>query len=243
MDRGQLLTKKRVIIGATLLAVLLAVGAYTIFGHSPNKAVDPSKDELLSLEDGTILYHAGNFYRSLGENDDTFSMAEKDIVFFGRTTRPEFKDPNTTVSFTFDKKISKQGNTSIFTGTYFGLDDKIEIRLTAHDRGVYTLSITNLKDKTNIDDQLSMNGKRNIFIRTLPVQKGHFSIRYQQPFDRIVVTFYDGYAAKDVDEATTMIRTALGNAESQDVVYTINRIGEVSLEQARQNLTTPLPQP
>jgi len=243
MDKGQTTTRRRLIIGTAAVLALLGFAGYALFGRGGDPAVDPNQDELLGLHDGTIFYRSVGLYSAIDENDDIFRAVEQDVILFARTTRPEFKNPDTKVSFTFDKNVKREDDTSVFTGNFYGLDDKIEIRLTAHGRGVFTLSITNLEDGANIDDQLSLNGKRNAYIRTLPIQKGFYSVRYQLPNDRIVVTFYDGYTEKDVNEVVASVSGGLGQAESEDVVYSLNRIGIVSLDQVRQNLVEPLPQP
>lgn len=243
MEDEQKFKKRRITV--LIIVIILAILSVTavLFWNRGSEVYNPNENTLLDHEDGTIFYQAEELYTAIDQNDTVLRAIESDVLLFAHSTRPEFKDPDVLVGFTFDKKSKKEDNTTTFTGHFYGVEDKIQIRLTAHGRGVYTLSITNLEDGTNIDDSLGMNGKRNAFIQTLPIQKAHYSIRYQLPNDRVVVSFYDGYSAIDVDEAAELIRKGMGSAENEDVIYSLNRIGIVSLEQVRQNLVTPLPQP
>lgn len=228
------------------IVTLLGIVIFLVSVLGSNGAVNPNRDKNLTAEEGrdfAALYQHGELYNAVEGNEDVMSQIRADIMTFARVTRSEFSDKETLVGFTFDKKSSKDGDAYVYTGHYYGPKDKIQITLTPYGRGVYTLSITNLVDSTNIDEYLSMNGKRNQFIRNLPVENDYYSVRYQLPYDRVVVSFYDGYTSANVDEVTNLITEALGGTNSGDVVYSINRIGIVSLEQVRQNLVNPMPLP
>lgn len=254
MDDQSLLRRRRIVFGAVVLVIfaliLMLILHFSGGGTQNNGVINPNKDDFVGADDGAgdgknfaVFYKSGDLYAKIDHNDDVLTSIQEDVMLFARTTRAEFKDPTVLVGFTFDKGSKKKGEVYVYTGHFYGLDDKIEIRLTPHERGVYTLSITNLVDGANIDDKLSLNGKRNAYIKTLPIEKDRYSIRYQLPMDRIVVSFYDGYSIGDVNEAAASIEAGLGTTETKDVVYNLNRIGLVSLEAVRQNLVTPLPQP
>lgn len=228
------------------VGILLICAIFALIKFTGSNVIDPNKDNLLEGAAGknyAALYMISDVYEAVGQNDDVFHQVEKDMLTFARVTRPEFANPESLVGFTFDKAFTKEGDATIYTGHYYSVPDKIEVRLTSHGRGVYTLSITNTVDQTNIDDSLQMNGKRNELIASLPIEKGDYSIRYQLTDDRIVVTFYDGYTSEDVDAATKVIRDNLGDETVGDVVYSINRIGIVSIGTVRDNLKNPLPKP
>lgn len=233
--------KKILLVIAAL--VLISVVLLQLVGGQ--QAINPYKDKNRTAEEGrdfAALYMQGELYKAVDANEDVMGQIRADLLTFARTTRPEFADKEALVGFTFDKNFNKEDDTYIFTGRYYGLKDNIQVKLTPHGRGVYTLSVTNLKDQANIDASLKMNGKRNQYITTLPVEKPFYSIRYQLTQDRIVVSFYDGYTSSDVNEAQEHITTGLGD-DTKDVVYSINRIGIVSFDKVRENLVNPLPIP
>lgn len=233
------------IVGIVFAILTVYVGGVYVSSLGPDQ-INPNKDKLLSPDEGkkyAAVYNISDLYTATDENDDVLRNIQTDLVTFARSTRPEFADADTLVGFTFDKKSGKEGETSVYSGYFYGLNDKIQVKLTPHGRGVYTLSITNLKDNTNVDDELSMNGKRNHYIVTLPIEKPNYSIRYQNKQDRILVSFYDGYTLQDVDEAVGSITAGLGEEADKNVAYNINRIGFVSLEKVRENLVNPIPTP
>lgn len=238
-------TNRRIWITLVVIATL-CLGAWAISSLSQRGAINPNKDSALTAGEGrdyAALYQHSEVYEAVDKNEDVLSYIRFDMMTFARTTRPEFANRETLVGFTFDKKFEKDGETFVFTGQYYGVRDKIQVKLAPQGRGVYTLSITNLGDGTNIDDSLSMNGKRNRFIKTLPKEEGRYSIRYQLTHDRIVVSFYDGYTNQDVDEVVTTLVEGLGDEVNNNVVYSINRIGIVPIEKVRENLVNPLPLP
>ncbi|MGH7158312.1 MAG: hypothetical protein ACREGD_04590 [Candidatus Saccharimonadales bacterium] len=249
-EENSLARRRALVIGLGALFILGIIIFVVILNRGQDAAVDPNKDEFVGLEEGTgdgktsaVLYNSGDLYAALEENDDILAVVAKDMLLFARTTQLELGDANVLVGFTFSKDFKKDGDTFVYTGYFYGVDDKIEVRLTPHGRGVYTLSVTDLQDGANIDGQLNLNGTRNAYIQTLPIEEGTYSIRYQVPLDRIVVTFYDGYTNEDVDKAVASIAGGLGETGSLGVVYTINRLGVVSIDQVRQNLITPIPLP
>lgn len=240
----QLLNRRFLIILS--IVVTLGGGWFLYKNISGAGTVDPNTDKNRTAEEGrdyAALYRQGGVFMAVDSSEPVMSQIRNNVLTFARTTRPEFASKDTLVGFTFDKKSTTNGDTSVFTGRYYGLRDKIEIKLTPNGRGIYTLSITNLKDNTNVDSQLSMNGKRNHYITTLPVEKQTYSIRYQNNYDRVLVTFYDGYAAQDVDEAVNAITEGLGEEADKNVMYNINRLGIVPLQTVRDNLINPLPRP
>ncbi len=236
-------TKRNVLILFSGL-IIASLVIWTLFFNT-SSVVNPNKDKNLNPDDGisyAVLYDYAEVFSVIDENEDVLRSIQKDLLFFARSTRQEFSDNTVLVGFTFvdEDENYKQNETSFFTGYFYGLEDKIQVSLTPYGRGVYTLSITNLKDSTNIDDSLSMNGQRNRFIITLPIEKSFYSIRYQLTEDRIVVSFYDGYTQKDIDEVIATINSGFGENNLDDVVYSINRVGIVNLDQVGQNLITPL---
>lgn len=252
MEDKAFLRKKR-ILTIVVIAFVVGITVFVIFSlanKGDNAAMNPNQDPYLGLEDGTgdgitaaVLYNSENLYQTLGQNDDVLYILAEDMLLFARSTLTELSSPDTLVGFTFKDDVRQEGDTVIYNGVFFGADDEIEVSVTPRGRGVYTLSITNLNSEANIDSQLRLNGNRNTFIRTLPIEKGSYSIRYQVPQDKIIVTFYDGYDSQDVDEALTFVTNGLGSLDSPRIVYSINRIGIVSIEQVRQNLVTPIPLP
>lgn len=215
--------------------------------NKESEVVNPADTINLETDSGSMpvrwLYRYSDLYEVLGNNPNVIEKVEKDIITFARETRSEFNDPETLVGFTFDKGYVKDGDSYVFTGHYYDLGDKIEIRVTPRGRGVYTLSITNLRDGVNIDEQLAMNGRRNKYIQSLPINETYFSIRYLLGEDKVVVSFYEGYSNTDIDKATSSLVNGLGATNGDDVIYSLNRIGIVSLDQIRQNLISPIPTP
>ncbi len=242
MNMQKLLRNRWVILGLGLLIGLL----FIVILSRGGPVIDPSKNTDLNLGDGkttAMLFKFNELYDAIDQNDDVLELVSKDVLLFARTTRSELNNPETLVGFTFEEGVRKDGENSIFTGHYYGVDDKMQIILTPHGRGVYSLSITNLEDGTNIDNYLKMNGKQNKYLQTLPIEKNNYSIAYQLTEDRIVVSFYDGYTSADIDEVVRSLTEGLGSDSKTTVIYSINRIGIVSLDAVRQNLVTPLPKP
>lgn len=234
----------RLVTVLLILVVLLGLGLLIFREVTSTSVVNPSEDRLRTPDEGVAraaLYKQGDLYKAVEENEYVMDQIRLDLLTFARSTRPEFVDTETLVGFTFNEGFETQGATLVFTGYYYGVSDKIEIKLTPHGRGVYTLSITNLKDQTNIDEELRLNGKRNEFIVSLPVEKDFYSVRYQLPEDRVVVSFYQGYGTKDVDAVAKLVTDALGDTQSNDVVYVLNGKGAYSLDRIKDNLKNPIP--
>lgn len=240
------LLRNPVLLFLAIMGSLLLVGLLVFNRPGSSSAVNPATDKDRSAEEGTdyaALYKHGELYNAVENNDLVLQQIKKDLLLFARSTRSEFANTKTLVGFTILKQLPKEGEASVFTGRFYGVGDEIRVAVTPHGRGVYTLSITNLADQTNIDEYLGLNGKRNRFIKTLPLQKGRYSIRHQLSEDRIVVTFYDGYTAAEVDEVVSILQEALGDEYVNDVVFSINRKGIFPLEVVRLNITNPISEP
>lgn len=227
-----------------IVALMFLIGvAGWILVRGPS-VVDPKS--VLELEGdagySTIrwLFRYDDVFEVVGRNENVMQNIESDIINFARKTRPEFSDAQVLVGFTFNSKHIEESGTFIFTGYYYDLKDEIEVRLTPHGHGVFTLSITNLKDGTNIDNDLGMNGRRNEYIRKLPINKTFYSIRYLLGNDRIAVTFYEGYTSKDIEDVVLSLDSDLGRHDGDDISFTINAVGTVGLEQVKQNLIQPI---
>lgn len=226
--------------------IILLCAVFLVNNFAGNQVVNPNTDSNRSAEEGkdfAALYRHGEIFNAVGADEDIMSQIRSDILTFARVTRPEFADRDTLVGFTFDKKTNKEKGVHVYTGYYYDLDNRIEIRLTPRGSGVYTLSITNLEDKTNIDDFLRMNGPRNAFIRSLPIETGAYSVRYLIKGDKVVASFQPGYTAADLSEVEKLLTDNLGDNYEDDVVFSLNRIGSMTIDALRDNLVNPVPIP
>lgn len=221
---------KRILV---ILGVIISL-TFLFIASRTDQVVNPNNDKELSAEEGrdyAALYRQGSIYSIVDGNEDVMSQIRKDILTFARVTRNEFRDKNILIGFTFDKKTDMDGGAHIYTGRYYGLKDRIRIKLTPEGSGVYTISIVNTSDNTNIDENLLLNGKRNRYVKVLPIEGTYYSIRYQLTMDRIVVTFYEDYTRADVEAVKKSVTEALGEVTHQDVIYTINAKGIFSIQE------------
>lgn len=239
MQNTSLLSKNRWLL---LVAGLVSVIFLIWFSSRGGGINNPNTDALLNPEAGksyAALYEIDDLYQDIEQNDDVLESVQKDLLTFGRVTRPELSDGDSKVGFTF-KSREQDGDSFVYTGYYYGVGDKIEVRITPHGKGVYTMSVTNLADQTNIDGSLKMNGPRNAYIKTLPVESSRYSIRYFLGNDQIIASFYDGYTSRDIEAVVSSLTKGLGDNFSSDVIFSLNRHGTVTVEQLRQNLVTPI---
>ena len=230
-------------LAVLIAAALLILGAFIYFSYGKVSVVNPNTDGNLEGEAGityAALYKHEDLYKFIGENEEVLRNIQEDVAYFARTTRQEFSNPESLIGFTVTKDLGKEGSDAAYIGRFYGVSDEFKLTLTSHGRGVFTLSIVNQKDQTNIDEFLSMNGARNRYIQSLPIEQGNYSIRYQLVEDRIVVSFYDGYTSQDVDAAVASLTEGLGPNYAEEAVFAVNKIGILGLDGVRQNLVTPI---
>lgn len=223
--------KKKILIALSTGLVAGIIILLMSFGHQ-TRIQDPNKDDLLDPDEGysyAALYEHGELYETTDGNDDVMRLIQTDFVTFARNAIPELGDPSRRVGFTFIERAEKQGESTVFKGRYYGSSDDVEIKLTNHGRGVYTMSMSNLITGKNVDELLQLNGRRNEFIKKLPINETYYSIRYQLVENRIVVSFYDGYSKKDVVAVETLLNNDLGSR--RDIVFSINRVGIVDFNE------------
>ena len=231
---------KRLVIAGIIILV-----GFLIFTSLGTKVQDPSKNKLeddpRAGRDYAILYQQGNLYDFIDESDSNLMLIQKDLVTFIRETDPKFKDDEKLIGFTFDKRFDKKDKEAFFTGYFYSLKDKIQLKVNLLGNGVIRLSVTNLKTKANVDKKLNLNGVKNTLLDTLPVDKDYYSVRYLNSTDEVVVTFYEGYSQQDIDGALGILKKAYGQSfKEDDFTYNINGLGIFTLDQVVQNLEQPI---
>jgi len=241
MEPQRIKIDRKILLVAFAVALLM-VGLLIYTNRGDAGVVNPYSDRDIEGDMGkrfAIIYEFADLYEAIGQNEQVLRNIQEDLLLFARTTRPELNVKDSLVSFTVSKQLNKEGETSVFLGKYYGVDDDIRLAIEPQGRGVFTLSVTNLVDQTNLDKFLRMNGPRNKYISELPLQSGSYSIRYQLVEDRIVVSFYDGYTNQDIDMVIESLSAGLGPNYVDETVFSINRIGIVGLDGVRQNLANP----
>lgn len=233
--------RNKLVVGLVTVLALVVIVVLT----SGTNVIDPSKanhsDDPRAGKDYALLYNHGKLYGVIDSSSSVLRSIQNDLALFARTTRPEFKNPESLIGFTFDKKFKTEGSKNSFTGHYYSVDDSITVDVYKLRKGIIRLSITNRKDSTNIDEQLSLNGPKNRLLAQLPIDKDYYSIRYFNSQDKVIVTFYEGYTRQDLDTAVELLKKEYGDKfQATDFTFSLNGKGIFSLQEVTDNLTHPI---
>jgi len=206
--------------------------------------VDPASNKLDADSNAgktySLLYGQGALYENILNNDSNLSVIQEDLALFARTTRPEFTDQDVLLGFTFEDSFTQSENMFTHYGYFYGLKDRIELKVTVMDRGIITLSITNTEDDTNIDDSLQLNGVVNELLVKLPINEDFYAIRYLNSQDEIVVGFFLGYTLEDVKKVEAILTSSLDDEyKTANIVYSVNSVGIFTLEGLKKFATSP----
>ncbi len=135
-------------------------------------------------------------------------LLRQDLAFFARNTIPKYgpnDDPS--VNFKLSKDIKTNGASVSFSGVFERSKDNISVEVTQLNNNRIKTSITNTKSRSNIDDKLPSNSKRNQFIAKLPISNSEYIIDYDDDVDGFLITLY---AESSLDKASSTITDALG---------------------------------
>jgi hypothetical protein len=224
--------------------LLFSVFVVLLITNQRTNVIDPSTNTLdenpVAGKEYALLYNQGALYVTIREDEDNLRLIQEDLAKFARNTLPELSDPNTLLGFTFNDGFEEAGNVYTFTGKFYSVEDTIQLVVTTLDQGAIKLSITNKDDGQNIDDFLNLNGAKNEFIETLPIESDYYSIRYLKSQDKIVAAFYKGYLDEDVDKVVEILKQAFGNEYNESTfIFNINGVGIFSLKEVREYVDNP----
>lgn len=176
-----------------IISALIIVGIFLfIFGinQSTDKNLGTS-NEYVDPEGPAVMVNSENLFRIIDDSHQ-FTELRGSLSMFARTTlEPYVSGGVVEVVFNVESETVNDSKTIEIVGKFNAVNNGILVSLTPKNFGRISISITNIANNNNIDDELPSNNKANQYIGELPFAKDDYSIDYIQSTDTFVIRLYE----------------------------------------------------
>lgn len=234
------LLKNRKVTVSVLVTVLFII--FLITKASSFSPLNPAKDKLNEDVDGgkkyALVYKFGDFLKLANNNSDILPSLKKDLNTYARKVFPDYYENESVLcGFTFEKGYKTSGDQYIFKGRYYGVGGTLTLTVK---KIPYNLVRVLIRDEDNyqIDDELILSGAVNKFIDKLPIEKDDYSVRYSKNDGKVLVAFYTGYTAADVEEVEKLMQDNFGSnyLNQPSIEFIVSGVGQFPLPQIKDDI-------
>jgi len=189
-----------------------------------NSSSESDYSKLAYINEGSGLYEKLN-------NSDIYDRVSEDLRIFAVASFPEYNSAGAFVGFKITSKIESKDNIVHFSGRYGANKDKIVVSLQPKNHGRVFVQIINQSTETSIDNFLPTNTQDNIFIGSLPIDKGFYVIDYNEKLDNYTA-FIDPLDSDKIPEVIKTIEDGSGKKITSSKMLTLNDISGRKIQSA-----------
>lgn len=183
--RSKIVLSLLIVLLLSLVSVLMVVyfGKENIdMAPKEEGSIQLDYSKSVNLVDGEeVLNKLGNYI--------AYDKLREDLHYFAKDHYEVYKtNANKVVGFKVNSKSVKQNDNKLeFKGNYGSVTQDINVSIEILNNNNIKVSITDSKDKYNIDDKLPSNSKVEQFIGSLPYISTEFSVSYSKKEYKIIV--------------------------------------------------------
>lgn len=220
-------SKRNIII---LLLIFFCVYAIVAIFVANRNSGNIDRSEITNIE-YSVRANIINEQNLLFDLDGTkrFDNLSRDLMIFGRTIYPKYSKPSSPINVRLLSKINTSDTSISFSAIYEEARKDVKVTIVVLPNNRMKLDIVDSSTKKSINDKLSSNSKRNVYISTLPIKGGNYSIGYDDSSDHITVNLYERSKALQ-DEVTKIITDSMGSdaIKTELIQYTLPPLGDIN---------------
>lgn len=182
----ELSNKQRIMV----IAIVFMIGLLMVLAFIPRGVnIDrlPEESSEMNYDTSANIHEGLDLLKVIGAS--RFNQFSRDLFVFAKDNYKQYQSDKV-VGFMLISPIKQSGEFVSFKGRYGSVSNKIDISLELKNNDRLRTSITDTKNKTNIDDKLPSNTRLNQYVATLPINEGDYLVQYKPVDDIIEITLF-----------------------------------------------------